>query len=197
MKIPINTEVLKKYDLSLGQFLVLLSGLYNLDYSSIQKELEERGLVERNLFSDFPPVLSENSKNLVANIIVESDNRLLDCPIKDFETLAKKLQECYPDGIKPGKTYSWRGDTETIAQKLRALVARCNFTFTEEEAVDAVREYVSYFCPPYTYMHTLRNFLLYSKGETESLFMTIIENNRAEQDGLSGGDIGDLDDALG
>lgn len=178
MKIPINTNVLKKYDLSLEQFLVLLSGYFNLDYRKIHGELEEKKLIDRNLFSEFPPVLSDNTKNLVAKIIVESDDRLLNCPIKDFEALAENLQACYPDGIKPGKTYSWRGDVETIAQKLRTLVARFDFDFTEEEAISAVKEYVSSFQPPYTYMHSLRNFLLYTKCEPESLFMTIIENNR-------------------
>ena len=49
--------------------------------------------------------------------------------------------------------------------------------------MQAVDEYVSSFKPPYTYMHTLQNFILYTKKENgkyemESLFMTIIENNR-------------------
>lgn len=186
MKIIINTEVLKKYHLSLGQYLVLLTGYYNIDYADIQKELVNMGLAQNDLFKGYPPILSDNTKNLIAKIIVESDDKLLSCPIKDFEVLARDIQQCYPDGIKPGKTYSWRGDLETIAQKLRTLVVKYDFIFTPEEAINAVKEYVSSFKPPYTYMHTLRNFLLYTKKdadgyyEMQSTFMTIIENNRDE-----------------
>ena len=62
-----------------------------------------------------------------------------------------------------------------------------NFPFTEEEAMTAIDEYVGSFKAPYTYMHTLRNFILYTKKENgkyemESQFMTIIENNRENED---------------
>ena len=183
MKITIDSNVLKKYDLSVEQFIILLASYYNSDYTKIQKELEQKGLAERNLFNDFPPVISDNTKNLIAKIIIESDNRIQNCPIKDFDKLASTLQSYYPKGNKAGKTYSWRGDTDTIAQKLKVLVVKYNFIFTEKEAIDAVKEYVTSFQPPYTFMHTLKNFLLYTKKENgefemESIFMSIIENNR-------------------
>ena len=185
MKITINTDVLKKYNLSLGQYLVLLSSYHNLDCQKIQNELVDIGLAERDLFKEFPPVLSDNTKNLIAKIMVESDDRAVQSGI-DFDELAKHLQGFYPDGVKPGKTYPWRGDTEEIAQKLRTLVVKYNFPFTAEEAIRAVEEYVAGFKAPYTYMHTLKNFILYTKKENgkyemESLFMTIIENNRENE----------------
>lgn len=188
MKIPINTDVLKKYNLSLEQFIVLLTGYFNVDCDKIQEELTEKGLAERNLFHNYPPILSDNTKNFIAKIIVESDDKLLSCPIKDFEELAVTLQQFFPEGIKSGKTYSWRGKVDEIAQKLCTLVVKYDFSFTYDEAMEAAEEYVSSFQPPYTYMHTLRNFLLYTKRdgqgnyEMESLFMTIIENNRSEED---------------
>lgn len=186
MKITINTDVLRKYNLSLGQYLVLLVSYYNLDCQKIHDELVDKNLAERDLFNGFPPVLSNNTKNLIAKIIVESDDRVVQSGI-DFEELAKHLQAFYPPGVKSGKTYLWRGDVEEIAQKLRTLVVKYNFNFTVEEASRAVEEYVSSFRPPYTYMHTLRNFLLFTKKdengnyEMESVFMTIIENNREDE----------------
>lgn len=183
MKIPINTNVLKKYNLSLEQYIVLLTSYFNIDCQKVQAELEQKGLADKNLFSNFPPIISNNTKNLIAKIIVESDDKILTCGINDFEALASTIQSYYPQGIKAGKTYSWRGKVDEIAQKLRTLVVKYDFTFTEEEAINAVKEYVNSFQPPYTYMHTLKNFLLYTKKtedsyEMESLFMTIIENNR-------------------
>ena len=186
MKITINTDVLRKYNLSLGQFIVLLTSYYSLDCQRIHDELIRMKLAEKDLFKGFPPVLSDNTKNLIAKIMVESDDRAVQSGI-DFDSLAETLQAYYPEGNKPGKTYSWRGNKEEIAQKLRTLVVKYNFTFTEEEAMTAIDEYVGSFKAPYTYMHTLRNFILYTKKENgkyemESQFMTIIENNRENED---------------
>ena len=178
MKITINTEVLKKHNLSLGEFLVMLIGYYDIDIHNCQDCIIKKYLAEKNLFKDTSIVLSDNSKSLVARILMESDDRAISSGI-DFEGLAEKLQEIYPNGIKAGKTYSWRGTIEEIAQKLRILVVLHNFRFTEEEAIKATKEYVGSFESPYKLMHTLKNFILYTNKEgMESMFMTIIENNR-------------------
>lgn len=183
MKLTINTDILKKYDLSLGEFLVLLLGHYGGSYTDSYDSLVTKGLISKNLFKEFTPVLSNNSKNLIAKILMESDDKAIHSGI-DFESLALSLQLLYPEGVKAGKTYEWRGKTEEIAQKLRTLVVRYDFQFTEQEAIKATKEYVSSFTAPYQYMHTLKNFLLYttkdSSGyyEMESIFMTIVENNR-------------------
>lgn len=186
MKITINTEVLKRYNLSLGQFLVLLTSYYNLDCQKINDELVNEGLAEKDLFKGFPPILSDNSKNLISKIIVECDDKIINSKI-DFDKLATSLQECYPEGNKPGTTYNWKGVKQEIAQKLMILISKYNFTFTEEEAIAAVKEYVGSF-KDYKFMSVLRNFILTSKKdelghyEMESMFMTIIENNREQNE---------------
>lgn len=181
MRLTIDTEVLRKHHLSLGQFIILLTSYYSLDCQKLSDELIKRGFAEKDLFRGFPPILSDNTKNVVARVLMESDARVKNGPM-NFDQMARILQDIYPDGIKPGKTYEWRGKTEDIALKLMTLVVSYNFHFTAEEALRATEEYVSSFNPPYTYMHTLRNFLLYrnEEGDIESLFMTIIENNRRE-----------------
>lgn len=184
MKITINTEVLKKYNLSLGEFLTLLLGHYDVDVGTMQESLIKKRLVDPNLFKEYSVVLSDNTKNLVARILMESNEKAVKSGL-DFEKLATTLQNLYPVGCKPGTSYPWRGDTEDIAQKLRVLVVNYDFSFTEEEAVAATKEYVESFKNPKR-MHLLKNFLLTSrrddngKFELESMFMTIIENNRPE-----------------
>lgn len=182
MKLTINTDVLRKYNLNLKEFLVLLIGYYDLGYKEELEALTKRGLVEKNLFSELPPILSDNTKNLVARIMVESDDKVVNCGI-DFEELADAMRKCYPEGVKTGTTYNWQGTKEEIVQKLMTLVTKYNFIFTEEEAIRAVMEYVHSF-KDYKFMHLLRNFILTIKRdetghcEMESMFMTIIENNR-------------------
>lgn len=183
MKITINTDVLKKYNLTLGEFLVLLMSHYGQSYTKSYDSLVTKGLANKNLFEEFALVLSDNSKALIAKILIESDDRAIKSNI-DFEALAMTLQNLYPQGTKAGKTYLWRGTVDEIAQKLRVLVVKYDFAFTEQEAIDATKEYVNTFTPPYQMMHTLKNFLSYTKKdssghyEIESMFMTIIENHR-------------------
>ena len=130
MKITINTDVLKREHLSFGDFLVLLIGYYDLSYKEIQEKLIRDGTVQPNVFNKDAMVLSNNTKDLVAKILMESDNKILSCGL-DFNTLAARLQEIYPSGNKSGTSYSWRDSNETIAQKLRTLVAKYGFFFTE------------------------------------------------------------------
>ena len=183
MKLTINTDVLKKHNLTLGEFLIMLLGYFNIDIKECHNSVIKKYIVERDLFKELGIVLSNNSKNLIAQILMESDDRAINSGI-DFTDLATKLMEVYPDGVKAGKTYSWRGTVDEIAQKLRTLVVKYDFTFTEEEAINATKEYISSFKAPYQYMHTLKNFLLYTSKdkqghwEMESIFMTIVENNR-------------------
>ena len=141
MKITINTEVLQKQHLSFGDFLVLLMGYHDIDYRGTLQKLIRDGTVQPNVFNENSMVLSDNVKDLVARILMESDNKILSCGL-DFNTLATRLQEIYPSGIKPGTTYNWRDGNETIAQKLRTLVAKYGFFFTEEEAIKATEDYI-------------------------------------------------------
>ena len=186
MRININTEVLRRNNLTLGEFLVMLMGYHNIDYEQCFNHLVKAGIVEPNLFSNMSVILSDNSKNLVAKVLMESDEKVIRSGI-DFDGLALKLQDIYPKGIKSGTTYLWGGDTAEIAQKLRVLVGKHGFLFTEEEAINATLEYVNSF-KDRKYMQLLKYFILRTTDdkcghkEINSMFMTIIENNREEKD---------------
>lgn len=186
MKITINTDVLKKYQLSLGQFLILLLAYKEESYLKCYASLKDKGLIEPDLFEELAIIISDNTKDLIAKILMESDDRAINCGI-DFDDLAEKLQECYPEGNKSGTTYPWRGNKDEIAQKLRTIVVKYSFEFTEEEAISAVREYVGSF-NNFKHMQLLKYFILKTKSdgqghkEIDSLFMTIIENNREQNE---------------
>ena len=77
MKITINTDVLQKQHLSLGDFLVLLMGYHDIDYRGTLQKLIRDGTVQPNVFNKESMVLSDNAKDLVARILMESDNKIL------------------------------------------------------------------------------------------------------------------------
>ena len=183
MKITINTDVLSKENITLGEFLILLMGYHNIDYETAYRKLVDCKLVEPDLFTKSALILSDNTKNLVTRILLESDERAVRSGI-NFERLAIKLMRYYPDGVKPGTTYEWRGTVDEIAQKLRTLVVKYAFIFTEEEAIAATKEYVDSF-KDYKHMKLLKYFILKTtrdegRVEIDSPFMSIIENNRDE-----------------
>ena len=184
MKISIDTKILSKENLTLGEFLIMLLGFYNVDYKNTMAKLKESKLAETSWFDSTMVILSDNSKHLVEKILLESDEKAKKCGI-DFERLAKKMQDVYPNGTKSGTTYDWRGKTEDVAQKLRALVVIHDFKFTEEEAIQATKDYVNSFGDKKEKMSLLKYFILRTIKEDggydiESMFMSTVENNRKE-----------------
>lgn len=182
MNITINTNILQKHHLSLGEFLLMLLGYFDIDIENSLNSVIKKSLAEKNVMKDIGIILSNNNKDLVAQILLESNEKVINSGI-DFENLATQLMNCYPDGNKPGTTYLWRGTIDVIIHKLMTLVAIYNFTFTPEEAIQATKDYVSSFKQPNASMLLLRSFLLTIKktsddNDISSLFMTYIENNR-------------------
>lgn len=182
MNITINTKILQKHDLSLGEFLLMLIGYFEIDLDECHSTIIRKALAEKNVMKNMGIILSNNNKDLVAQILLESNEKVINSGI-DFEDLAIKLMNCYPKGNKPGTTYPWRGTIDVIAHKLMTLVAVYDFTFTPEEAIQATKEYVSSFKQPDSSMLLLRSFILSTKKtsndkDISSLFMTYIENNR-------------------
>ena len=183
MKITINTDVLHEENLSLGDFLTLLIGYYDIDYKDCLYKMIEFELAAPNVFHEDSLILSDNTKNLVARLLMASADKAKNSGI-DFNSLAKKLQSIYPSGVKPGATYAWGDQEDIIVLKLMTLFVKYDFTFTEEEAIKATEEYVNSFKDQQDKMMLLKYFILKTtKSEdgwhnVDSMFMTIIENNR-------------------
>lgn len=183
MKFTVNTDVLQHEHLTMGEFLVLLIGYYSVNYKECLDRLITNKLVSTNVFNPNEIVLSNNTKDLVTSILVSSDDKITNSNI-DYTALAKKLQALYPKGNKSGTSYSWISLTPFIAQKLRTLVVEYNFSFTEQEALRATEEYVKSFSDDKSHMQLLKYFILKTSknNNMESMFMTIIENNRQHEE---------------
>lgn len=183
MRITIDTDILSRNNVSLGEFLTLLLGYWNYNFNECFGNLLDKNLadIDRMIMGNI--VLSGNSKELITRLLTESDERLKKSPIKDFYKLAAKLRNIFPNGNKAGTTYPWGGTVEEIAQKLMVFVTVHGFIYTEEEAIEATKEYVGGFKGDRSHMKLLKYFLLRTRKneqEIDSDFMTIIEKNRDE-----------------
>lgn len=187
MKITIDTDVLQEKNLSLQQFLVLLIAYKNIDYKKVMDSLIETGIALKDIYDPYNIVLSDNTRNGIMRILVDCDKNVTESNI-DFESVAVKMRDLYPKGYKPGTTYLWRDSVAVITGKLKTLVSKYNFTFTEEEALAATKEYLDTYKNDNKFMKLLRYFILKTDNDgvgnkrIKSDFMTIIENNRQREE---------------
>lgn len=167
--------------MTLDEFLMLYVGARERDIGAIQKSLISKGLAEKDLFYEGKLVVSNNTRNIISDIVVESSESP-DYSDKFYTELALELKELYPKGKKEGTSYMWRGTTMEIVKKLKTLVVKYNYTLNKEDILDATREYVSSFNGNYRYMSLLKYFILKSKTdadgniEVKSELMSLVEN---------------------
>ena len=181
-KVSINKDVLEKNNLSMDEFLVLLLTYNKANIQEVKQSLVEKGLADFSVFDD-ELVISSTTKDLITSISIDSDVKVLSKD-KEFRELAEKLKELFPKGKKAGTTYMWRDSTAVIARKLKTLVVKYDYQFTEEQAIKATKAYVESFNGDYTYMQLLKYFILKSlpDGEIKSDFMSYIENEGQEDE---------------
>ena len=181
-KVSINKDVLEKNNLSMDEFLVLLLTYNKVNIQEVKQSLVEKGLADFSVFDD-ELVISSTTKDLITSITIDSDVKVLSKD-KEFRELADKLKELFPKGKKAGTTYMWRDSTAVIARKLKTLVVKYDYQFTEEQAIKATKAYVESFNGDYTYMQLLKYFILKSlpDGEIKSDFMSYIENEGQEDE---------------
>lgn len=184
MNISISDEVLSKWDLSIQEFLFLLFSVKEGDINECISSLIRKGWVDKNLFDTTKVVISNNRKEDIATILIDSEK--VETKL-EFEGLADKLREIFPKGKKPGTTYMWRDTTAVIAKKLKILVSKYNCKFTEEQAIKATQAYVNSFGGNYKYMQLLKYFILKTptnaSGDVElrSDFMSYVDNEGHEE----------------
>lgn len=181
MKFTIDEEILNKYDLSVGDFMILYLGMKSLNIKSIIESLVARGLANKNLFSEGNIVVSDKVKDILSTIVIESDKNVLNKD-EEFIELANELRDLYPAGRKEGTTYMWRGTTAEIVKKLKTLVVKYGYTFTKDQVINATKEYINSFNGNYKRMRLLKYFILKSERDADdninviSELMSLIEN---------------------
>ena len=178
MRYTIDDAILSKYNLTEEEFIALVVSFRDLDIQRGNDNLVAKGIADRNIYDRTKIVLSNNTKNMIGSIIVDSDKETINRE-EEFLDVAQSLRELYPKGKKPGTTYMWKDSNTIIAQKLKTLVVKFGYKFTKEQAIEATRRYIESFRGDYRYMQLLKYFILKtdrSTGEIRSDFMSYIDN---------------------
>ena len=185
MDFCINKEILAKSGISVDMAFYLASIYFDRPYTYDTFDLaSKQGLITYNHLDRYnlpiQPKLTREGVELVESIFLNSEfkgDKGIDTD--RYDELADKLRELYPKGRKEGTSYLWRDSHAKIANKLRTLVKKYNFKFTDEQAISATKRYIESFNGNYSYMQLLKYFILKKDkdtGEENSQLMSYIEN---------------------
>lgn len=178
MKINIDENILNKEGFTLSDFSMLLFHLKkDKTIEEACEKLWEQGFLIKDVNGySINKVKFEELQNLMATISSPENIQ------KRAERLSPILREIYPKGKKPGTTYYWQDSKVNIAKKLLVFFKKYGSGYTDDEIIQATRNYVSAFNGDYTYMHLLKYFI--SKrdivtGEEKSELASYIDNQSA------------------
>ena len=185
MDFHINKEILAKSGISVDMAFYLASIYFDRPYTYDTFDVaSKQGLITYNHLDRYnlpiQPKLTREGVELVESIFLNSEfkgDKGIDTD--RYDELADKLRELYPKGRKEGTSYLWRDSHAKIANKLRTLVKKYNFKFTDEQAINATQRYIESFNGNYSYMQLLKYFILKKDkdtGEENSQLMSYIEN---------------------
>lgn len=78
----------------------------------------------------------------------------------ELTSLCEKMRECFPKGLKPGTNNPWRDHVSIIKNRLGLLTKHFGYELNPEEILKTTKVYVESFNGDYTYMRTLRYFII-------------------------------------
>lgn len=186
MKYIIDTEILEREGIEIDEALYLLS-VYKkkpINFNTIQKVKVETKILKFENPRD-PVIITPKGQSLIESILAKSKLHVSSDNLERYRALADKMRELYPKGLKPGTNYQWRDSTAIIADRLIKLVAKYNIEFTDEEAIDATKRYISSFNGNYRYMQILKYFISKQKpvegtsAEQNSQFLSFLQNEES------------------
>lgn len=188
MKLCFDIKECEKEKVPIDSALYIAS-LYlgKLITSNTFQDVCAKGLIEFDGFDlKREPVnarLTQSGVELIETIFLNSEFCSSNSEEDRYEKLAKRLQEIFPKGKKPGTNLMWRDSQPIIAKKLKAIVKKYKVDFTDLQAIEATKKYVESFNGDYQFMQVLKYFISKRNlitGDETSQFLSYIENANQE-----------------
>ena len=163
MKYVLDDVVAEKMGLSLPQVLALMLIKTGADIKWVLSELMDK---EAIVAIGTPPtryMLTQRWSDLCDNVLLTSDKYV---PSEDvIVPIAEKLMQIFPQGKKPGTPYYWKCNKREVTLKLKSFFKLYGNTYTEEQIINAARDYVDSFNGDYRFMRLLKYFIWKKDGE--------------------------------
>lgn len=191
MKLTIDENACKKVNLSLPEVLMITLVKTGVNIETLVKQMKEKQiLVEEHTLLGINLLVTQRWSDLSDKALLSADKSVPDN--KRLETLAKALMEVFPAGKKEGTSQYWKGNLRDNTLRLAKFFKLYGDKYTDEQLIEAAKNYVSSHNGRYQYMRVLKYFIwkdtrkVNSEGEgyieEVSDLAAFIENAKDEQD---------------
>lgn len=152
----LNDEVCTKNNLKTEEVLAILLVTTGADIAKLFNSLEERKIIVKSgLFGNY--LVTQRWADTVSTILLDSDENK-QSPDR-IDNLAIRLMEIFPKCKKSGTCHYFRGNRKDVSLKLKKFFKLYGDKYTDEQILNAARQYVKSFNGDYSYMRILKYFI--------------------------------------
>lgn len=184
MKYVIDSAVAEEMGLSFSQVLALMLIKTGENVEEVLEELANKEAIVAIDASKIKYRITQRWNDLCDNVLLTSDKYV---PKEDIIVpIAEKLMQIFPKGKKPGTPYYWKCNKREVSLKLKSFFKLYGNTYTEEQILNAARDYVDSFNGDYRFMRLLKYFIWKKDGEQGEVseLATFIDNAGQESVGV-------------
>lgn len=158
MKITIDEDACKKVKLSLPEVLMITLVKTGVNIETLLKQMKEKQiLVEEHTLLGTNLLVTQRWSDLSDKALLSADKSVPDN--KRLENLAKSLMEVFPVGKKEGTSQYWKGNLRDNTLRLAKFFKLYGDKYTDEQMIEAAKNYVSSHNGKYQYMRVLKYFI--------------------------------------
>ena len=158
MKITIDENACKKVKLSLPEVLMITLVKTGVNIETLLKQMKEKQiLIEEHTILGTNLLVTQRWSDLSDRALLSADKSVPDN--KRLENLAKSLMEVFPAGKKEGTSQYWKGNLRDNTLRLAKFFKLYGDKYTDEQMIEAAKNYVSSHNGKYQYMRVLKYFI--------------------------------------
>lgn len=158
MKITIDEDACKKVKLSLPEVLMITLVKTGVNIETLLKQMKEKQiLVEEHTLLGTNLLVTQRWSDLSDKALLSADKSVPDN--KRLENLARALMEVFPAGKKEGTSQYWKGNLRDNTLRLAKFFKLYGDKYTDEQMIEAAKNYVSSHNGKYQYMRVLKYFI--------------------------------------
>ena len=158
MKITIDEDACKKVKLSLPEVLMITLVKTGINIETLLKQMKEKQiLVEEHTLLGTNLLVTQKWSDLSDKALLSADKSVPNN--KRLENLAKALMEVFPAGKKEGTSQYWKGNLRDNTLRLAKFFKLYGDKYTDEQMIEAAKNYVSSHNGKYQYMRVLKYFI--------------------------------------
>ena len=157
MKITIDESVCEKNGIEVGELLMVLIIKLGDNVSELCTQMLNKEIIvtDNNISGNY--LITQRWNDVAETVLLDSDK---DRQSGDrLENLVIQLQAIFPEGKKEGTSQYWRGNKREILLRLKKFFKLYDNTYTDEQILNATKNYVTNFNGNYNYMRVLKYFI--------------------------------------